>query len=44
MTDDGAGASTLICSDFVVLESTLTGRGRPPAVDAVIGVGGVVEV
>ncbi len=43
-TDAAAGASTRTTSDFVVLEMTSTGSCRPPAVVAVIGVGGFCNV
>ena len=38
------GAMTRICSDFVVLETTCTGRRRPVAVTAEIGTGAFCSV
>ena len=44
MTLAAAGASTLIVSDFVALETTSTGRRRPPVVKAESGTGGFRSV
>ncbi len=44
ITVDDDGASTLISSDFVVLESTVTARGRPLLVAADTGFGGLAKV
>src|ERR1700733_6378315 len=43
-TVDGPGAYTLTCSDLVVLDTTSTGRSRPFAVEAEIGMGGLRNV
>ena len=40
----GAGASSRICSDLVVLERTCTGSRLPPAVEATMGSGGLRSV
>ena len=44
ITVAAVGASTRICSDFVTLETTSTGSGRPVVVEAEIGSGGVRRV
>ena len=44
ITVEAVGAWTRICSDFVALETTSTGSGRPVVVEAEIGTGGVRRV
>ena len=43
-TVEAEGASTRICSDFVELDTTPTGKGRPVVVEAEIGAEGVRKV